>query len=130
MKVKLSVLINSSEPLKRLFAQKVPARVAFLLGKARRVIAVELDAFEEQRNALVKEHGTEGKDGVYGIKPGEEGWEEFAKQYGELVAVETTLQLEPVPLSLLDGGSGIVITAEDMDTLSWLIAEDPEPPQA
>lgn len=128
MKVKLSVLIDSMEALKRLFAQKVPARPAFLLGKARRAIVTELDGFEEQRNARVKEHGTE-KDGSWGVKPGDPGWEEFKRQYEELVTTETTLQLEPLPLSLLDS-TGIVITPEDMDTLSWLIADDVPPSPA
>jgi len=100
---------------------RLPAGLALRLARASKIIAGELDTFEEQRNRLIHEVGVEveGKPGFFNIP--EEAKELFENQMAELESVEVPIQLDPISAASLPSLS---MTPKDMMRLDWLFGDD------
>lgn len=124
--LKLSTLINSEGSLKKLLAVKLPVKIAYKLSKIVNLIQPELTIFQEQRDKLIKELGTEkDKDsGNFQVTP--ENMPKFIEEIGKLTDIEVNLEFGAgkavEPIKLADLGD-IELEAQDLVALDWLITE-------
>ena len=72
MKVKVSQLVGSSEPLGKLMTQPMPSATAFRCAKTLKAVQAELESYDEARKNLIEQHGADGE-----IKPKDKGWDKF-----------------------------------------------------
>lgn len=71
--------------------------LSFKVARMRRELNNEAKTVEEQREAIVLEHGAKSKEGVR-LVPGSEGYEEGKKKLKELLEQEITLSnVDPLP---------------------------------
>ena len=114
-KIKLSMLVGSSEPLGRLMTQPMPSATAFRCAKTLKSVQSEIEAFEEARKNLIEQHGKDGE-----IKPKDKGWDKFIAGYEELMETEVKIDTEKIKEENL---SKVEISPADILALDWIIEE-------
>lgn len=118
--MKLQTIINSTQSLRNLMAEKLPIKVSYRLSKLVIKIQPELTVYDEQRMKLVKELGTE-ENGSWVVSP--ENITKFTDELAKLQELEVDLKFgedkEFEKISMEDLGD-IKISSEDMVNLNWL----------
>ena len=115
MKVTNAELFNVKEPLQQLVANKFPVKTSLALAKLVQKVNHHLIPAEETRDGLVRHYGKKNPNDPMqvGLKPGDENWAEFAKEYAELsqqtvelvfdrIQLPETLEIEPAVLMALE----------------------------
>lgn len=123
-KMKLYQLIESVEALNALVAEKLPAKVSFVLMRFLKKVAPEVEEYHKTRNEKLKIFGTpvldeEGKETdkfTFDSGNGE-------KYIEEMKALEDTEISEPMPEVKLKDIEDIKIKPEYIAKLDWLIKE-------
>jgi hypothetical protein len=118
--MKLSELIEAQNAMQQLANQKMPAKVAYALAKNIRIMAPEVEIFEETRVKLLKENWSyDEKNNRYDIPPEEmKRWDSMIK---EVLAQEVKLEPYLVDRSLLDS---IQISPAEYIAISWMIKDE------
>ncbi len=98
MKVKNGDIFGAAEPLGELMKQKFPVKVAYGIARLASKINVEMKAIEEVRLGLVKKYGKENEKGNVEIKPDSEKWNEFIKEFNELMNQEIEFVFDKVKI--------------------------------
>lgn len=101
MKVKVEELRPIEEALAELMSTRMPVPAGRALALVRVAVKRAIEPVEEQRIALVKQHGDETD-----IKAGDPGWNEFLKDYGELMEQEADLDADEGIVTMYQNGDG------------------------
>lgn len=128
MNIKLFQLIsafgdNGSGPLNKLAMQPMPASSAFKIKRVIASLSKELEAYTESKNDLVKKYGEESDDGNIGVRPDNEHWSEFQKEFVDLVNQEIEINIPLLKPEDLVGD----ISAQDLIILDFIFEPEPEP---
>lgn len=125
----LGQCLDAEAALGRLAAQKMPFAAAYRVAKLTKALAEELQHVQAQRNALVKEYGTERPatpqerpqhgETVHSVDPSMPGWPAFVARAQELAAVPVVLPLEPFDLTTVPA---LEITPADLVQLGPLVS--------
>ena len=113
MKIKLSKLVGSSEPLGRLMSEPMPSATAFRCAKTLKAVQAVLESYDEARKNLVEQHGKDGE-----IKPEDKGWEKFIAGMEELMETEVSIKIEKLKEENL---SKMEIAPADIVALEWIM---------
>lgn len=112
--------------LQKLSAASFPAKEAFALAKALAKLRSNADviATDEARRACATRHGKDNGQGQTVVPP--ENFAAFIAEYEPIASQEIELDIEPLPLSILDHAPEM--TPEDMLALMdlWLNATEIE----
>jgi hypothetical protein len=116
--------------LERLATREMPIRAAYALAKLMAAVHAEATLFEQQRGALVKQHGaerdaTEAERATYGprvMTVGPEAWDAFVGGLIELQQIPVAVPLAPFDLAILNGAG---ITPRDVALLGPLVTWTP-----
>lgn len=100
MKLTNAELLNAKDPLQELIRQKFPVKTSLALLKLVQKLNEFLVPVEQVRDGLVKTYGKPNPDNTTQmiVVPGDEKWPKFAEEYGELVAQENDVIVNPVEL--------------------------------
>lgn len=118
MKVKLSEIIVSKQPLVELQGLELPIKVSYWIKKVNDKCLVEISRFEEMRNELVVKFGKEDKvkKGSFFIDPESKNFKEFGDKIQELIKIEVDLEgIEQI--NIKDLGE---IVIKPSQIISWL----------
>ena len=63
---------------------------------------VILDRIEAQRIKLIEKYGEKNKQGNINVPPDSENWNNFAKDFGELLNEEVDVEIDLLPIKLLE----------------------------
>ena len=110
MTLTVQQLLNAGPVIRNLANQNLEAHVAFKIGRLARKLEPELQAAEESRVKLIKEHGEQTGETIQ-VKP--ENFEAFVAAAKPLLETEVSIPgLDPLPLAAL--GSAKLTAAETM----------------
>lgn len=125
----LGALLEAQVALARLSAKPLPTKQAYHIAKMARLVAQEVDIFNQRRNDLIKELGEErdptaaeqaaghiGK--MRQVKP--ELQTVFHARITEFAAIEVTIPWRPINLAEI---SDLVISAADINALGDLVSD-------
>lgn len=87
------------EPLKKLMEMKFPVKTSFAVAKLANKFGQQLGPVDETVNALINRYGVvkEGQK-QKSIGAGDPQWEEFVKEFNDLMAVENDVAVTQVSL--------------------------------
>ena len=130
----LGALVEAEPALGRLLALKLPTKTAYHLAKLAKLVREETQHFHTQREALIRELGTErdpteaekvqNGNGTKVISVTPEHWPECQTRLAELAAVQVTIALTPIAIDEL---GAIDVAGEDLLALGPLLTETREP---
>lgn len=119
MKLKLSQIVETQSALARLGAEKLPAKMAYTIGRNIQQLRPELENYEKTRTNLIKEkYGEKGEGDTYQVEP--KSMEAFVKELNELLAVELDLDLWTLKFSEFDRD----ISPMDLVALDWMFEHE------
>lgn len=117
--LKLSRLVNARQALQLLMTTPLPAAISLRLSRLSRAAQVELKAFDEQRDGLLKKFGRSTDGQNYEFENAEQR-ADFNREMEALGAEE--VHLPAVTVALADLGSREVPPAL-FDALDWIFPE-------
>jgi hypothetical protein len=102
VKITNGEIFNTSEPLNKLMAAKLPIKTCYQLAKVAQLLSDHITIIGQMRDKLIKDYGTLPKEGPQrpSISPTDEAWPKFAEELGELMAQEVELEFNVVKLPL------------------------------
>jgi hypothetical protein len=134
-KITLGQLVEAKPALEKLLKTHFSMATSYSLARRARVINAELADYDKKLNSLITELGSpvEGQPDKTGISPTRVNPEtkavetnpamsEFLKKRGELLAVEVTLEVEPIRLADL----AVLPYAKDCPKCGTKVGEIPE----
>jgi len=91
--MKLQIIVNSQESLKKLLEIKLPIKVSYKISKIINLCQPELAIFEEKRNELIRKLGvsTDNPENPDEIRVKPENMPEFQKDYNKLGDIDIDL---------------------------------------
>lgn len=102
MKIKNGELFKAYPNLRGLSIQlgkaKVSVKTTFQLAKLINTLTTTYNDIETARVGLIQSYGVEREDKSISCLPGDENWDTFAKEFDELMAIETELEFKRVIL--------------------------------
>ena len=100
MKLTNQEILNTREPMKELSKVKMPVRTSLALIQLVRKLDEYLIPIEQVKDGLVKQYGKPPKDNPnqMAILPGDENWNKFLSEFGELMTQEQEVVIMPVML--------------------------------
>jgi hypothetical protein len=118
MEIPLKTIINSAPALNALAAQKLGAKQSFIIAKALKAIAPEMETYDQARLKAAARLGTlNSTTNQYEFVNGEQ--ETFLAEMVSLV--ETMVRVEAaIPLSAIEHAS---LTPQEMMAIAWVITE-------
>jgi hypothetical protein len=117
----LGALVQADPALQTICALKLSAKSAYHLKKLAQLVATEIKHFQTERDALIKELGTEQDGGGFSLKPESENFPEFVRRVNELAEVPVQISWNPVTLEMFGDQ---LVSAQDLIALGSLLAED------
>lgn len=118
IKVTLITIQNAITSFQKLAESKLPIKAAFKVAKMIKLVSSEMDAYETQRVAAIKQLGTEKEDGSFQV----EG-DAVPLFHAEIIGLlELVVELQIDTLSLSELGD-IPLTAQDMIALEAFIED-------
>lgn len=122
MEFTLGEIFGYAQPLQRLTAQRLPVAAAYKMAQLKRKIMAEVKVVDEQRQALVKEHGVEDEKGNFSCTPDCEGWPALVTDLNTLFEQTTKVDdIEKVMLPQIVNGQQLIIEPDDLISLERLI---------
>lgn len=119
-------LLIAERPLGVLTQAKVPAALAYQIGKAIKVVSEELKTIRESQFTIAEKYGERDKngelverDGMYPIAP--DKMSDFNKEMNELLATKVSLNVGALSVAKLDGH--IELSGSDMIALSKFLVD-------
>ena len=99
VKVTNGDIFRTREALPKLMDEKFPVMVSYRLAKLAEKIDTQLRVIEKTRNSLVLKYGKGDERGRnVKVEENSEKFNQFLSEFNELMAVELTLDVEPVRL--------------------------------
>jgi hypothetical protein len=120
--VKLGILKAIEEPLIKLVKLELPIKTSYKLSKILKKIGQELADLEEERVKLVKKYGDQDDEAQSIQVKDPEKYEEFAKEFGELLQEEITLEIDPIPINML--GDSVTFSPAELAALEMLFKDE------
>lgn len=129
MKITIKELLNSRTALEGILGEKLPPKIGFTVQWNARQIEQEMQVYEDQRIAIIKELGEETPSGGWQIpQDNKEALAEFNERHGELMEMEVDVNLR-----MIDEGElvsqlekyDLLITGLDWLRIGYMIAEKP-----
>jgi hypothetical protein len=120
--VKLGILKAIEEPLIKLVKLELPIKTSYKLSKILKKIGQELADLEEERVKLVKKYGDQDDEAQSIQVKDPEKYEEFAKEFGELLQEEITLEIDPIPIDML--GDAVTFSPAELAALEMLFKDE------
>lgn len=115
MKISLSTIINSIEPLKKLSLQELPVAISFYLSGLYQELDKHIKLFEEQRINLLKKYGsTDDQGNLFIDEANNTNTELYLQELKELLDCEVEIAYEKIKIEKL---GEIKISVQDMITL-------------
>lgn len=100
--MKIKELLEMQPALSGMMTRRMPIKLSYAIAKNAKMIAHELEDFQEQRVKVLREHWPfDPKTNKYTIP--DEDQPKWQGMYDELIDVETTFQPYTFPFSLLEG---------------------------
>ena len=122
MKLKLSQIVEATQPLTRLGSEKLSAKIAFRLKRNIEAVNPVLQTFNQECDRLRKDkYGATGKNGLT-VPP--ENRDPFQKEINEMLAEEVDVEIRVITLDELT----CEIAALDLEALEWMIVEEKTKP--
>jgi len=100
MKLTNGEIFGAVQALTELSDRDLPVKFSYWLARLINKLDGANKALEKVRNDLVKKYGKQTEKGNIEVKPGDDGWEDFAKGFNELMAEEVEVDVSPVNLPL------------------------------
>jgi hypothetical protein len=119
--VKLGILKAIEEPLIKLVKLELPIKTSYKLSKILKKIGQELADLEEERVKLVKKYGDQDDEAQSIQVTDPAKYEEFAKEFGELLQEEITLEIDPIPIDML--GDSVTFSPAELAALEMLFTD-------
>lgn len=125
----LGQLLEAQVALARLSAKPLPTKQAYHIAKLARLVAQEVDLFNQQRNALIKELGDERDPTAVEQAAGQIGrvmqvktehQAAFFTRAKELADLEVTIPWRAINLAEIEN---LVISAADINALGALVTD-------
>lgn len=113
--MKLELLVNSQDALKKIIQADMPVKKSYELSKFTLLVEEKLKAFYNVHDKLVQKYWKEGKDGIFSVK--KENLEKFGKDIDVLLQEEIEIDIPEISIDDLDGK----INASTLIQLSYLI---------
>lgn len=107
----LTAIIAAGRPM--------PVKGAYRLGRLYAKMLPEFKAIEDRRNAIILDLAKGSMAAVPTVP--DDKMDEFRAQWGEIASEEIELDVEPVPVSLLEGPG--LFTAQELMALGDLVTE-------
>jgi hypothetical protein len=99
MELRLQDLLNYRDGVKKIMEETVDFRLAYRLTKNIKKIDPELYGLEQSRIKLIEKYGDKNPKGIE-VKP--ECIEDFVRDYSELLGNKVNINIELIPISLLE----------------------------
>lgn len=125
MKLEINDLYAINGPVRELYEVGMPVKLALQLKRLMKRVGEEIEVVEPERIKLMEKY-TKGKteDNNFILpKPGEEGFENFNKDYRELFSVTVDVPYEKVDLSFLESDKrfeNVIISPKTFDVFEAL----------
>lgn len=122
MEITIGQLVNGSGAIAMLNSQALPGRQALLLARLTKVLAPELQSYQESRLKVFQRFGVENKE------QNRYDWKDNTAQAAgeaelkELWDTKIRLSFSPLPDALLDH---IEISPDALESVMWLFEENP-----
>lgn len=134
----LGQLVDALPALVRLAERPLPSAQAYYLGRVIRAVRAETDAYDRQRQDLIRRHGKERpptdaekargfKPPIIEILPTDAGWDAWTREIEALLKADVTLDRPAVDLSMVPG---LEVAARDVLLLEGLVVFVQEPAPA
>lgn len=118
IKVKLAEIVGSVDQIKSLSELKLPVKISYRLSRLAAKIQPELTIYNEKRNKIIEELGTQNEDKTFSIKDAEK-LKEFTVKLKELLEIEIEIDwFEKIKISEL---GEINVPAKDL--IEWVFSE-------
>ncbi len=96
MKVTNGEIMSCKGALEELVKIKLPVRASLQAAKFANKVSVKLKAIEEVRQGLIKTHGTKDDKGQISVNAQSPNWEQFVKEFNELMEIEEEFVFEKI----------------------------------
>lgn len=120
--VKLGILKAIEEPLIKLVKLELPIKTSYKLSKILKKVGQELADLEEERVKLVKKYGDQDDESQSIQVKDSEKYEEFAREFGELLQEEITLDFDPISIDAL--GDEATFSPAELAALEMLFKDE------
>ncbi len=118
MKVKLSEIVESIQPLKSLLEVKLPVKTSYRIKRLTDRLNPIISSYEERQNALVKEYGVEVSKDRWEVKD-PEMLKTYFEKLNEMLAIEEEVEFEPIKVS--DLGE---VSLEPKNIVPWIFIHE------
>ena len=98
MQVTALDIVTANQGLGELMGMALPIALSFKLARLAKAVGAEAKVIFEERDKLIKKHGTANDKGVIEVKPNTPAMEAYSADAVVLFAQEVTLDIEPVAL--------------------------------
>ena len=96
MKVTNGEIMLCKGALEELVKVKLPVRASLQAAKFANKVSVKLKAIEDVKNGLIKTYGTKDDKGQTSVTPESPEWEQFVKEFNELMDIEEEFVFEKI----------------------------------
>ena len=98
MKVTNGEIMNCKGALEALVKVKLPVRSSLQAAKFANKVSQKLKAIDEVRQGIIKNYGEKNDKGQTSVSPESPQWEQFVKEFNELMEIEEEFVFEKIRL--------------------------------
>ena len=98
MKVTNGEIMTCKGALEELVKVKLPVRSSLQAAKFANKVSQKLKAIEEVKNGLIKTYGEKNDKGQTSVTPESPQWEQFVKEFNELMEIEEEFVFEKIKI--------------------------------
>lgn len=117
MNIKLKDILNNTESIRSLQTINLPIKISYRIKRLSDKLDPIIKSYEEKRNELIREFGTENEDKTLSVKNPEKV-EQFMAKIMDIQEVEEIVEFEPISVKEL---GDILIPAKDL--VSFIFSE-------
>ena len=114
--MKLLTLFNMQTSLNRVVALELEPKTSYRVSKILRKVIAELKTVEDERQKLIKKYAVADDKGIKKVP--DDKMEEFNKDWASLLEMEVKMDIELIPLDMLEG---VKLSAKEMMDLDEII---------
>ena len=114
--MKLLTLFNMQTSLNRVVALELEPKTSYRVSKILRKVIAELKTLEDERQKLIKKYAVADDKGIKKVP--DDKMEEFNKDWASLLEMEVKMDIELIPLDMLEG---VKLSAKEMMDLDEII---------
>lgn len=106
----------------RLDRARLSLRAALMLKRVREALEGQVMAAYEAYNSLIRKYGEE-VDGTWQMGRDNPRWAEFEKEYNDFIESEVEVDIQPIPISLIEDGAdahGLRFNQSEVEALFFI----------